>query len=48
LGNAQELEMSYAIFEKNVIAPMKSEIEEIFADLLRIAEVDGILKIKRF
>jgi hypothetical protein len=48
LGNAQELEMSYAIFEKNVIAPMKSEIEEIFADLLRIAEVDGILKINDF
>ena len=41
LGNAQELEMSYAIFEKNVVLPMRNAIEEVFNDLLFIAGLTG-------
>lgn len=37
LGNAQELEASYSIFEKNVIMPLRDELTEIFDDLLDIA-----------
>jgi capsid portal protein len=48
LGNAQELEMSYTIFEKNVVKPMRAEIEKIFSDLLRIAELDGKLVINGY
>jgi len=48
LGNAQELEMSYAIFEKNVVKPMRAEMEKIFSDLLSIAELDGKLVINGY
>jgi len=48
LGNAQELEMSYAIFEKNVVKPMRAEMEKIFSDLLRIAELEGKLVINGY
>lgn len=48
LGNAQELEMSYSIFEKNVVKPMREEIEQIFFELLRIAELDGKLKVNGY
>lgn len=34
LGNAQELEMSYTIFEKNVIKPLREEMTDIFAAIL--------------
>ena len=39
LGNAQELEMSYAIFEKNVVKPLRGQINEIVEDLLTIANI---------
>lgn len=48
LGNAQELEMSYAIFEKNVVAPMREEIEYIFNDLLFIAGIKGDFVLNEF
>jgi hypothetical protein len=41
LGNAQELEMSYAIFEKNVVFPFRAQIEYVFNDLLFIAGIKG-------
>jgi hypothetical protein len=48
LGNAQELEMSYSIFEKNVVKPMREEVEQILNELLRIAELDGKIKINGY
>ena len=48
LGNAQELEMSYAIFEKNVVSPMREEIEYIFNDLLFIAGIKGDFILNEF
>ena len=48
LGNAQELQMSYGIFEKNVILPLRCEIEEIFDELLDIAGVKNSIKINNF
>ena len=48
LGNAQELEMSYAIFEKNVVFPMRKQLENMFNELLQIAGVDGIFNITGF
>ena len=37
LGNAEELQMSYAIFEKNVVMPYRTIMTEIFNELLFIA-----------
>jgi len=48
LGNAQELAMSYAIFEKNVIMPLREIIEEIFNDLLLAAGIENDFKINEY
>jgi hypothetical protein len=48
LGNAQELEMSYAIFEKNVVFPFRRMIEEVFNDLMFIAGIKGDFVINGF
>jgi hypothetical protein len=48
LGNAQELEMSYAIWEKNIVMPDREELEQLFQDLMQIASVEGNFNIKGF
>lgn len=48
LGNAQELEMSYAIFEKNVVFPFRRMIEEVFNDIMFIAGIKGDFIINGF
>jgi hypothetical protein len=34
LGNAQELQMSYTIFEKNVVMPLRNHVEDIFGEIV--------------
>lgn len=41
LGNSEELKTSYAIFEKNVVKPLRLEMNDIVDDLLAIAGVSG-------
>ncbi len=48
LGNSEELKTSYAIFEKNVIMPLRSELTEIFDDLLDIAGVKNSIVINDY
>jgi len=48
LGNAQELEMSYKIFEKNVVLPMREDIQDMFDELLQILGIKGTFKINDF
>jgi len=48
LGNAQELEMSYAIWEKNVVMPERQIIEEIGKELLHIGDVEGTLTVNGY
>lgn len=48
LGNAQELEMSYSIFEKNVIMPIRDIMEEIFNDLIDIHRIANTIVINNF
>jgi hypothetical protein len=48
LGNAQELEMSYAIFEKNVVFPFREMVEDVFNDLMFIAGLKGDFVINEF
>ncbi len=48
LGNAQELEMSYAIFEKNVVKPTRNVIEEIINDIIYIAKIGNGVRINDF
>jgi hypothetical protein len=48
LGNDAELEMSYSIFEKNVIMPLRDELTEIYDALLDIAGVKNSIVINDF
>ena len=48
LGNAEELKMSYSIFEKNVIMPLREVMLEIFNDLVDIANVQNTIEINDF
>lgn len=48
LGNATELQMSYGIFEKNIILPLRMEMEEIYDDLLDIAGIQNSIKLVNY
>lgn len=48
LGNAQELEMSYAIFEKNVIMPEREDMEEMWSEIMQVCNVKGKLEFKEY
>ena len=48
MGNSEELQMSYSIFEKNVIMPLRDELTEIFDELLDIAGVKNSIEINDF
>ncbi len=48
LGNAQELEASYSIFEKNIIMPLRDELSEIFDDLMDIAGIRNSIVINDY
>jgi hypothetical protein len=48
LGNSDELQMSYSIFEKNVIMPLRDELTEIYDELLDIAGVKNSIEINDF
>lgn len=48
LGNAQELEMSYAIFEKNIIMPLRAIMDEILNDLVDIAKIPNSVRINNY
>lgn len=48
LGNAQELEMSYMVWEKNVVFPERDLIEEVGQELLQISDVKGMFKVRGY
>lgn len=48
LGNNQELEMAYSIFEKNVVMPLREELTEIYDELLDIAGVKNSICINDY
>lgn len=47
-GNNQQNEMMYSIFEKNIVMPLRSELTEIYDDLLDIAGVKNSIIINDF
>jgi hypothetical protein len=48
LGNAQELEMSYAIFEKNVILPERDLMESMWSEIMQICDIKGKIQFNGF
>ncbi len=48
LGNGNELQQSYTIFEKNVVMPLREMMEEVGDELLFIADVKSSVKINNY
>lgn len=48
LGNNQQMEMAYSIFHKDVIIPLRKNIEEILNDLLDISDISNSIEINDF
>lgn len=48
LGSGSDIKQAYVIFEKNVVKPLRENVEDIFNELLHIAKVKGELKINNF
>jgi len=48
LGSGAELPIAYAIYEKNVVLPLRMQMEEVLNDLLFIGNVQSTLKIKDY
>lgn len=48
LGNNQQIEMLYSIFEKDVVSPLRRTMEEILNDLIDIAKIPNSIKIKDY
>lgn len=48
LGNGNELNQSYTIFEKNVVMPLREMMEEVADELLFIAGINSTIKINNY
>lgn len=48
LGSGSDIKQAYIIFEKNTIIPLRDIIEEIFNDLMKIADIKATLTINNF
>jgi capsid portal protein len=48
LGNGNELQQSYTIFEKNVVMPLREMMEEVADELLFIAGINSTIKINNY
>jgi hypothetical protein len=48
LGNAQELEMSYAIWEKNVVLPLRKVLEKLGNSILQAVDVKGKFTVNNY
>lgn len=48
LGSGTDIKQSYTIFEKNVIKPLRNDIEEFMNEILELFNISGEFKIKDF
>lgn len=48
MGNNQELQTSYGIFEKNVVLPLREEMEYILNDLIQLTGMHNTIVINNF
>ena len=48
LGGGADIKQAYVVFEKNVVMPLRSQVEEIINELLEIAKIPGTYTINNF
>ena len=48
LGSKEEIEISYQIFEKNVVMPLRAEIEEVIGELIDGSQIMNSIVFNNF
>ena len=48
LGGGADIKQAYVVFEKNVVMPLRNEVENIINELLHIAKIPGKYMINNF
>jgi hypothetical protein len=48
LGGGADIKQAYVVFEKNVVMPLRAQVEEIINELLEIAKIPGTYTINNF
>lgn len=48
LGGGADIKQAYVVFEKNVVMPLRAQVEEIINELLEIAKIPGTYAINNF
>lgn len=48
LGSGSDIKQAYVVFEKNVVMPLRKQVEEIVNELMSIAKVPGKFSINNF
>lgn len=48
LGSGSDIKQAYVVFEKNVVMPLRKQVEEIVNELMAIAKIPGTYSINNF
>ena len=48
LGGGADIKQAYVVFEKNVVMPLRNEVENIVNELLHLAKIPGKYMINNF
>ena len=48
LGGGADIKQAYVVFEKNVVMPLRAQVEEIINEILEIAKIPGTYTINNF
>jgi capsid portal protein len=48
LGGGADIKQAYVVFEKNVVMPLRDQVEEIVNELLALAKIPGVYMINNF
>ena len=48
LGSGSDIKQAYVVFEKNVVMPLRKQVEEIVNELMTIAKIPGTYSINNF
>ena len=48
LGSGSDIKQAYVIFEKNVVMPLREQVQDIFSEIIRIAKIQGEFIINNF
>jgi len=48
LGSGSDIKQAYVIFEKNVVMPLRKQVQDVVCDLMMIAKIPGKFELSNF